>query len=94
MKERKPDLLLDVVHPFFTELIDVYIRAYEKANALSEVDKETALRAIKESSEIIREVTSRDMIPESVYKAVTVDLFNLYARIALYQGLPDKRNSE
>jgi len=94
METKKADLLLDVIHPFFTELIDVYVRAYEKANELSEVDKEIALRAIKESSEIIREVTSRDMIPESVYKAVTVDLFNLYARIALYQGLQDKRNSE
>ena len=90
----KRDILSDVIHPFFMELIGVYLKAYEKVDELSGVDRETALKAIKESSEIIMELVSKESIPENIYKAITVDLINLYARIAFFQGLQDKRNSE
>ncbi len=54
MEEEKQDLLLDVVHPFTKELINVFIKHHEKAQKLNnEEDRLIALKAINDITDFI-----------------------------------------
>lgn len=81
MRNKDPDLLVDVIHPFVRDLTDLLKKHAEKAAKLGENEKISYLRIIEELADILMDAYRRDVLQESMqYLNISslMKLINIY----------------